>query len=418
MASAPGSAYPAWFADCILGQGLRPLSNVHNAIVALRADQALGAMLCWDEFSCIPKLGWPVGKPMEPYEFPRDVTDEDYTEVQSYLQRAGLTRLSREATINACHVVARDQPFHPVREWLESLEWDGEKRCSVWLAAMLGCDMSTEQQEQYYTRIGEMFLISMVARIFEPGCKCDHMLVLEGPQGAIKSMACRELATPWFSDTMPDIASNAKDASMQLRGTWLQEIPELHAFNRAEATLLKSFISRQVERYRPPWGRSTVTEPRQCVFIGTTNKDAYLKDETGGRRFWPVRVGQIEIARIIAQRAQLFAEAVALYREGRWWWPDAALEPYIAPEQEARYEGDAWEDAIARFCSDKMRTTTADIATLALGMPLERITPTVQGRIGAVMRRMGWQHRNNGGRFWQRPSSTFTTNTANTQNPI
>jgi predicted P-loop ATPase len=231
----------------------------------------------------------------------------------------------------------------------------------------------------------------MVARILDPGCKVDYMLVLEGSQGAQKSTACRILADQWFSDALPDITH--KDASQHLRGKWLIEVAEMHAMSRAEVTQLKAYITRQIERYRPSHGRLEVIEPRQCVFIGTTNKAVYLRDETGGRRFWPVVCGNIYLDGLRCDRDQLFAEAVVAYRAGEPWWPAKDFErEHIAPQQAARYEVDEWQNSIA----DYLKTATGEItvtgvASSALLLERKNLGTAEQRRITTALDRLGWK---------------------------
>lgn len=197
------------------------------------------------------------------------------------------------------------------------------------------------------------------------------------------------IAGEYFSDNLPDIASCGKDVSVHLRGHWLIEVSELHSLSRAEAHTLKAFISRKVEIYRPPYGRLEVREPRQTVFVGTTNKTNYLKDETGGRRFWPIRCGTINIAALQDDRDQLFAEAMELYRAGRHWWPDKAFEQkHIVPQQSQRYESDVWEENI--HAPEKTQVTIGQVAREAIGLETPRIGRADQNRIAAALEQLGW----------------------------
>jgi predicted P-loop ATPase len=236
-----------------------------------------------------------------------------------------------------------------------------------------------------------MFMISMVARIYQPGCKCDSMLVLEGPQGGFKSSACVILGGEWFSDSLPDVTQR-KEAAQHLRDKWLIEVSEMHAMGRAEASQLKAFLTCTEERYRPSYGRVEVVEPRQCTFIGTTNKERYLRDETGGRRFWPVRVGIINLEALARHRDQLFAEAVHEFEQGARWWPDKEFEQKcIAPEQASRFEADAWEDPIREYLATVSVTTIPQLAKIALNIETAKLGKAEQGRIAAVLDRLQWK---------------------------
>lgn len=247
----------------------------------------------------------------------------------------GLPSISRAALSEAIETVAHQCEFHPVQEYLQGLHdgkaWDGKQRLDKWLVWVVG---ETEQSlppkvYQYLCLVGRFFLLGMVNRVMNPGCKFDYCMVLEGKGGLMKSTLFKTLAgKPWFSDTHFDVG-RGKDGQEQVQGLWVYELAELASFSKADINLIKAFISAEVDRYRPSYGRVVESYPRQCVLGGTTNEKHWLRDRTGNRRWWPVPVQhRIKIEWLAKYRDQLLAEAFAQYLEGARFYP--------LPEEEER----------------------------------------------------------------------------------
>ena len=275
--------------------------------------------------------------------------------------------------------VAREHSFHPIRDYLDSLKWDKIPRIADWLTLYLGVDPS-----DYARAVAEKWLIGAVARIYNPGCKVDTCLILEGSQGAFKSTALRELAgNDFFTDDIADLGS--KDSVIQTRGVWIIELAELDSMSRPEASRVKAFMSRQVDHIRLPYDRRTSDVPRECIFAGTVNNDTYLKDETGGRRFWPIRVGKIDIDSLKRDRDQLPAEARDRFKSGANWWLDIPeLVEAARDEQQARHEEDAWAEKISEFVSTRPTVRVDEILESCIEKPKKDWTRGDQQRIAAL----------------------------------
>ena len=308
---------PAWSHKLRLDLAGQPERNEANVITALSCDEAFAGAIVFDEFRQEIVVTRPLPWDASGEPAPRPWTDSDDVRAAEWLQRRELnvTPMTVSRSVGA---VAHEITVHPVRDYLGALAWDGVPRIETWTCRYLGAEDTA-----FNRSVGALWLISAVARIFRPGVKADHMLVLEGPQGARKSTALKVLAgEDWFTDELPDLGT--KDAAMHMQGVWIIEIAELDAIGKAEVSRIKAFLTRTTDRFRPPYGRYTIEVPRQCVFAGTVNPDTYLRDETGNRRFWPVRCGTIDIDALARDRDQLWAEAVARFRAGAIWWIEDA----------------------------------------------------------------------------------------------
>jgi hypothetical protein len=316
------------------------------------------------------------------------ITEDDGLYIAAWLQRETGIATSKRSVLEALPPIAKLQRFHPLKGYLRSLTWDGTSRIEYLLPGLLGTE-DTPLSRAY----GARWMISAVARIMNPGCKVDTMLVLEGRQGKLKSTALATLAgnPDWFADTPLKIGHN--DAYLQLQGVWIYEIGELASFRGKRNDDLKLYVSSRVDRFRAPYERAVQDWPRQCVFAGTTNDDTYLDDDTGARRYWSVRCeGDILINGIKQYRDQLWAEAVASYDQGvKWWLHEDSLIEAQAESALLRQVGDPWTGALPPLMqaySEKGIQTH-----IALSLLGENLTKANEMRMCSVLKTLGWVKR-------------------------
>lgn len=355
-------------------------SNVYNAAIAIRAtipaiyfDQFRGSTMVSGD------LPWRKGRET------REWTDPDTIKLAEMLQGQDI-QVSTDTTDTAVDLVAFERRRHPLREWLDDLEWDGVPRIDDWLTYYLGAERS-----EYTQAIGSRWLISAVARIMRPGCKADHILILEGSEGLRKSTAFKALAgEEYFSDALPSI--DKPDVAMYLSGRWIIEMAELHAIRRSEMASINAFITRTTDILRKPYERRVNDTPRQCVFGGTVNPPFNLPDEDGARRFWFVPVTACDSDAIATDRAQIWAEAVNRFKAGApWHLEDSELVQTARGEQEARKYKDEWGAVIDAFLDGDTETSVGKVLEYCLRIERSKWTQADQQRVARHLVRAGWK---------------------------
>lgn len=400
-----------WRAELIRADNGKPTACFANALTALRYAPEWAGVLAWDEFSL--KTEAMRNAPWGPVIAWSDHEDRRTCE---WLQRNGIMVKIPDAGA-AVQTAARDNTFHPVREYLDSVVWDGRPRLDNWLVTYLGAEVPDAGEQanlaDYVQAVGVKWFISGVARIYRPGEKVDHCLILEGDQGAGKSTAMAIIGGEWYTDGVADLTS--KDAALGTRGKWIIEFGELDVLNRAEASRINTFITCKTDHIRPPYERRFSDFPRECIFAGTVNPDIYLKDENGGRRFWPVKCHFVDLEALRRDRDQLWAEAVARYRNGEeWHMTDPALIKVAQQEQAARYDEDAWtvpvlkwaDKPVQRFAKEKFGdpempvepfTSTRDsvvseeVLLHCIGLSVDRHDQRQKKRINRILVAAGWK---------------------------
>ena len=391
---------------------LKPASA--NVILILSHDTRWAGVLGWDEFAIrLSKRKNPpwhesqVGADSGPGEW----SQSDDQRLIAWLElEYGISVSIR--SVGACAaVVAKRSPFHLVKEYLTSLKWDGVPRLATWLHEYLGAE-----QSRYTELVGTYWAVSAVARIFKPGCKVDTTMVLEGGQGLGKGRSLRVLGGEWFADS--DIDLRSKDKYQQVQGVWIYEMSELAGLDKHDDSLVKAFLSSQTDRYRAPYDSVARDWPRSVCFGGSVNPDrdkngTYLKDPTGGRRYWPCKCfvtrSTADVDGLALVRDQLWAEAVHLFDHGAVWWPSAEDEHLFRAEQGARSvdnETDPWDATIAQWIAAThggtrvpreaddpiaLPLTPETLLSEAIYMPKDRQTRQSLLRCGKSLRRLGWR---------------------------
>ena len=307
--------------------------TIDNVVSILEHDTKLVGRIALNEMEhstvCLSSLPW------KKAQGPRQWTDSDDSSLRHYLERVyGIS--SKDKIFDAVNIVAQRRSYHPVREYLDSCSWDDVPRVDTLLIDYLGAE-----DNEYTRAVTRKTLAAAVARIYQPGIKFDYMLTLRGRQGIGKSTLIERLGGKWFSDTFT--TAQGKEAYEQVLGVWIMEVGELAGMRKAETEVVKLFISKNKDRFRPAYGRRSQEFPRQCIFIGTTNEMQFLRDTTGNRRFWvvdtpnePTRSVWNELTPETVQL--IWGEAVQIYKAGEPLFLSEKLEETAREVQEAYEE--------------------------------------------------------------------------------
>jgi len=352
----------------------KPYAKITNAVKILSDDTRWNARIRYNEFKNTVDVDG------------TEIIDENETGIALWLDRVYSLDMSTSKVAEAVRYVARKNTCHPVREYLDSLRWDMSSRVDKLFESYFGIIPN-----DLYDEIGKRWLIGMVARIFDPGCKVDTVVILAGPQGIMKSTALKTMAVKdeWFSDSALDMRS--KDAYQALSGgIWIYELAELASIRPRDAETVKAFLSSRQDRYRPSYGRNMVTRKRQTVFAGTTNEAEFLSDNTGNRRWHVIKCGHVNIPKLHGDIDQLWAEAVHLYKSNERWWLDAGASHDLEEYQQEFRQQDSWEHATARWLAGQTGPFTVwDALEKAVSKEAQNHSKSDCMRMAAILRSLG-----------------------------
>ncbi|HAN72694.1 MAG TPA: hypothetical protein DCQ36_14040 [Actinobacteria bacterium] len=330
------------------------------------------------------------------------ITDAWEVEFRVWAELQLNVRWSAETVHQGLRAYGQRYHYDPVHDYLQSLRWDGRPRLEDVLIRL-----ARAKDTIPHRAMTRAWALSAVRRVLQPGCKADHVLVLEGEQGCGKTTFLRTLAEAaggagLHSDSLPQI--DHKDVYSHLRGPWIIELGEMAALVRVDMAAIKQFITMQHDRYRPPYGRNEEEVPRRCVFAGTLNDNGagWLPDSTGGRRFWPIPIGQLDREALEDEVHQLWAEAVALAATGEPHYLAGYVADEVAAIQGTRHIRDPWRDLLVELTASSSYLTNDELWRVC-DVPRERRDVRAERRIAAAMQILGWERvRDHDGRGWRR----------------
>ncbi|MXQ08019.1 hypothetical protein GQ651_09195 [Alphaproteobacteria bacterium GH1-50] len=329
-----------------------------------------------------------------------EIKDADLALIRVQIEQRGFSKVSDSLTASAVRVVAMRNAFNPVTDYLDGLVWDGVPRLSFWLSTY-----ARVVDSPYARAVGRAWIIQLVARAYIPGCKADHVLTLIGDQGIRKSTLCAVLGGPWYGDGLPSIAGhNGEERAAQwLPGHWVVELSEMAPTRAADIESLKAFLSRGTDKSRHAYARLHERTPRRCAFIATTNNAQFIRDKTGGRRFWPVNCEKvIDIDGLRVARDQLFAEARDAFNANEPWHLSEEIEQLAREAQEEAAELDPWEELLSNHIQqqNEQGKPAEGFSTTGLlgivGMEPGRWCNKDAARMGQIMKGLGYTKRRRG----------------------
>ncbi|MDT8287407.1 MAG: VapE family protein [Elusimicrobiales bacterium] len=392
----------------VLDKNQKPVRCFFNLLNFFKAPEGgLFKVFGYNEFTANVEFTNPA--PWHKGRMPRftTITDHDLKLLKAFLVNRYAYEVKLGDLDEAISVTADQNRFHPVREYLLGLKWDGVERLDHWLTKY------GHAKDTPYTRAAARKMIcAAVARVFKPGCKFDHMLVLEGGQGIGKTQLCKLLGGEWYGDLVVD--PHNKDTIASMQGKWVIEMSEMEVTRRTEMNALKAFISREIDKTRLAYGRNSQEYPRQCVFIGSINPKAdrtYLEDTTGNRRFWPIELrGKVDLKGMREVRNQIYAEAVAALRAGETlYFDNDAVNEEARAEVAERHATHPWAERVSAWLGTPVLgggvgasetegpilrefVTARDVFIDCIGGTDLRLDRRACSVIADVMIKLGWGH--------------------------